>query len=92
VRNLTAPAREWIAGGVPLTMMMNLEQRHGAKKPVIKKALVEIDAAPFKAFEAARDEWAVKTSFLFPGAIQYFGPPEVCDQPTRTLQLERQKP
>ncbi|MDR2434108.1 MAG: diphosphate--fructose-6-phosphate 1-phosphotransferase [Treponema sp.] len=88
VRNLTAPANEWIAGGVPLTMMMNLEQRHGSKKPVIKKALVELDGGPFRAFDAVRDTWAVKTSFLFPGAIQYFGPPEVCDEPTKTLRLE----
>ncbi|MDR1949927.1 MAG: diphosphate--fructose-6-phosphate 1-phosphotransferase [Spirochaetaceae bacterium] len=88
VRNLTAPAGRWIAGGIPLTMMMNMEQRHGVKKPVIKKALVELEGAPFKTFAAARDTWAVKTSFLFPGAIQYFGPPEVSDQPTKTLQLE----
>jgi pyrophosphate--fructose-6-phosphate 1-phosphotransferase len=88
VKNLTAPAAEWIAGGVPLTMMMNMEQRHGVKKPVIKKALVELDGAPFKAFDAVRDTWAVKTCFLFPGAIQYYGPPEVCDQPTKTLSLE----
>jgi pyrophosphate--fructose-6-phosphate 1-phosphotransferase len=91
VRNLTAPANEWIAGGVPLTMMMNLEQRHGSKKPVIKKALVELEGEPFKTFDAARDSWAVKTSFLFPGSIQYFGPPEICDQPTKTLQLEHRK-
>ncbi|MDR0450623.1 MAG: diphosphate--fructose-6-phosphate 1-phosphotransferase [Treponema sp.] len=91
VRNLTAPANEWIAGGVPLTMMMNMEQRHGSKKPVIKKALVELDKAPFKTFDAARDIWAVKTSFLFPGAIQYFGPPEVSDLTTKTLKLEHQK-
>jgi pyrophosphate--fructose-6-phosphate 1-phosphotransferase len=91
VRNLTASASEWIAGGVPLTMMMNMEQRHGSKKPVIKKALVELDGKPFKAFDANRDAWAVKTSFLFPGAIQYFGPPEVSDQPTKTLTLEHQK-
>ncbi|GAB6393459.1 MAG: diphosphate--fructose-6-phosphate 1-phosphotransferase [Treponematales bacterium] len=88
VRNLTAPAVQWQAGGIPLTMMMNMEQRHGAKKPVIKKALVELDGKPFRAFEAARDTWAVKTSFVFPGAIQYYGPPEVCDQPTITLKLE----
>jgi pyrophosphate--fructose-6-phosphate 1-phosphotransferase len=88
VRNLTAPAEEWIAGGVPLTMMMNMEQRHGSKKPVIKKALVELDGKPFRAFDAARDTWAVKTCFLFPGAIQYFGPSEVCDDTTRTLKLE----
>jgi pyrophosphate--fructose-6-phosphate 1-phosphotransferase len=88
VRNLTAPADQWIAGGVPLTMMMNMEQRHGSKKPVIRKALVALDGAPFKAFAASRDTWAVKTSFLFPGAVQYYGPPEVCDQPTKTLKLE----
>jgi pyrophosphate--fructose-6-phosphate 1-phosphotransferase len=88
VRNLCAPAGEWIAGGVPLTMMMNMEQRHGAKKPVIKKALVELDGKPFRAFDAMRDTWAVKTCFLFPGAIQYFGPSEVCDDTTATLKLE----
>ncbi|MDR0758971.1 MAG: diphosphate--fructose-6-phosphate 1-phosphotransferase [Treponema sp.] len=92
VRNLTAPADQWIAGGVPLTMMMNMEQRQGIRKPVIRKALVALDGEPFKAFAAARDTWAVRTSFLFPGAIQYFGPSEVCDQPTRTLQLEHEKP
>ena len=91
VNNLTAPAGEWIAGGVPLTMMMNLEQRHGSKKPVIKKALVELDGAPFVAFDKVRDVWAVKTMFLYPGAIQYYGPPEVCDGPTKTLKLEHQK-
>ncbi|MDR1411343.1 MAG: diphosphate--fructose-6-phosphate 1-phosphotransferase [Spirochaetaceae bacterium] len=89
VRNLTAPANEWIAGGVPLTMMMNMERRHGAQKPVIRKALVELDGAPFKAFEKARGKWAVETCFLFPGSIQYYGPGEVCDQPTKTLRLEK---
>ncbi|MDR2257907.1 MAG: diphosphate--fructose-6-phosphate 1-phosphotransferase [Treponema sp.] len=89
VRNLTAPAEQWIAGGVPLTMMMNMEQRHGSKKPVIKKALVELEGAPFKTFDAVRDTWAVKTCFLFPGAIQYFGPPEVCDEPAKTIKLEQ---
>ena len=89
VRNLTAPAAEWIAGGVPLAMMMNMEQRRGVKKPVIKKALVELDGAPVKAFDAARDIWAVKTCFCYPGAVQYYGPGEVCDQPTKTLKLER---
>ncbi|MDR2741493.1 MAG: diphosphate--fructose-6-phosphate 1-phosphotransferase [Treponema sp.] len=88
VRNLTAPADQWIAGGVPLTMMMNMEQRHGSMKPVIRKALVDLDGEPFKAFASVRDAWAVETSFLFPGAIQYFGPPEVCDQPAKTLKLE----
>jgi len=91
VRNLVAPASQWIAGGVPLTMMMNMEQRHGSKKPVIRKALVELDGKPFRTFAAKRAEWAVKTSFLFPGAIQYYGPSEVCDQPTATLLLEHSK-
>jgi pyrophosphate--fructose-6-phosphate 1-phosphotransferase len=90
VKNLVAPANDWIAGGVPLTMMMNLEQRHGSKKPVIKKALVVLNGAPFKAFDKKRHSWAVETSFLYPGAIQYFGPSEVCDQPTKTLKLEQQ--
>ncbi|GHV88494.1 pyrophosphate--fructose 6-phosphate 1-phosphotransferase [Spirochaetia bacterium] len=91
VRNLTAPASDWIAGGVPLTMMMNMEQRHGSKKPVIRKALVELDGGPFKAFEKNRDTWAVETCFLFPGAIQYYGPAEVCDLTTRTLVLEKKR-
>lgn len=91
VRNLTAPAEEWIAGGVPITMMMNMERRHGEMKPVIQKALVKLDGAPFKAFAAARETWAKETSFVYPGPIQYFGPTEVCDQPTKTLQLEHQK-
>jgi len=91
VKNLSSPASEWTAGGVPISMMMNLEQRHGAKKPVIKKALVELEGAPFKSFDAVRDTWAVKTSFQYPGAIQYYGPTEVCDQPTKTLKLEHQK-
>jgi len=89
VRNLTAPAKDWVAGGVPLTMMMNMEQRHGSMKPVIRKALVELDGKPFKAFAKVRDEWAVKTCYTFPGAIQYYGPDEVCNQPTQTLLLER---
>ena len=91
VRNLTAPAEKWIASGIPLTMMMNMEQRHGHRQPVIKKALVELDGAPFRAFDAARDTWAVKTCYLFPGAIQYFGPPELCDEPTKTLRLEHRR-
>jgi pyrophosphate--fructose-6-phosphate 1-phosphotransferase len=89
VRNLIAPASEWNAGGVPLTMMMNMEQRHGSKKPVIKKALVELNGKPFKEFDSLRDIWAVKTCYLFPGAIQYFGPPEVSDAPSKTLDRER---
>lgn len=91
VRNLTSPAKEWIAGGVPLTMMMNMEQRHGHKKPVIKKALVELNGKPFKKFALGRKTWAVKTSYLFPGAIQYYGPESVCDQGTKTLNLEQGK-
>lgn len=88
VKNLTASAAKWVAGGVPLTMMMNMEQRHGAKKPVIRKALVELNGAPFKALQASRATWAVETSFLIPGSVQYFGPTEVCDQPPMTLKLE----
>ena len=91
IKNLTARAAEWIAGGVPLTMMMNMEQRHGTKKPVIRKALVDLKGMPFKTFDSKRDTWAVKTCFLYPGAIQYFGPPEICDEPAKTLKLEHLK-
>jgi pyrophosphate--fructose-6-phosphate 1-phosphotransferase len=91
VKNLTSPADKWVAGGIPLIMMMNLEQRHGSKKPVIKKALVELESKPFKTFEKKRGEWAEKTLFLFPGSIQYFGPSEVCDAPPETLKLEHEK-
>ena len=91
VRNLTAPASEWIAGGVPLTMMMNMERRHGEMKPVIKKALVELDGPVFKQLEENREDWAINDRYLFPGAIQYFGPSSVCDITTRTLQLEQSK-
>ncbi|HIY37406.1 MAG TPA: diphosphate--fructose-6-phosphate 1-phosphotransferase, partial [Candidatus Paraprevotella stercorigallinarum] len=91
VQNTTAPAEEWVAGGVPITMMMNMEKRHGEMKPVIKKALVRLDGAPFKEFVSKRDKWARETSFVYPGPIQYFGPSEVCDQPTKTLQLEQAK-
>lgn len=87
--NLHKPADQWIPGGVPLTMMMNMEQRYGKRKPVIRKALVELDGAPFKAFAAQRDKWAVETDYTFPGAIQYYGPTEVCDQPSETLKLEK---
>ena len=88
IRNTKAPAAEWIAGGVPITMMMNLERRNGAMKPVIRKALVELDGAPFKYFASKRDEWAEQTAYVYPGPIQYWGPSEVCDQTTKTLQLE----
>ena len=88
VTQLSKPADQWQAGGIPITMMMNLEQRHGELKPVIRKALVELDGEPFKYFASHRDEWAVGTCFTFPGAIQYYGPAEVCDQSTMTLKLE----
>ena len=88
IRNTTAPASEWIAGGVPITMMMNMEKRNGKMKPVIRKALVELDGAPFKFFASKRDMWAKETAYVYPGPIQYWGPTEVCDQPTKTLQLE----
>ncbi len=91
VKNTTAPADQWIAGGVPITMMMNMEKRAGEMKPVIRKALVELDGAPFKEFAAHRDEWARKTAYVYPGPIQYWGPTEVCDQPTKTLALEQAK-
>ena len=89
VSNLHLPASKWAAGGVPLTMMMNMEQRHGHMKPVIKKALVELDGAPFKEFASKRDVWAVETAFTFPGAIQYYGPDDVCNMPTKTLIAEK---
>jgi len=89
VSNLSKPAEEWVAGGMPITKMMNIERRHGADKPVIRKALVELDGAPFKFFAEHRAEWAVETCFMYPGAIQYFGPSEVCDLTTRTLALEK---
>ena len=88
VRNLTEPASDWVAGGVPLTMMMNMERRHGEMKPVIKKALVELDGSVFKKLEENREDWAMNDRYLFPGAIQYFGPSSVCDITTVTLQLE----
>ena len=89
VSNLSKPAEEWVAGGMPITKMMNIERRHGADKPVIRKALVELEGAPFKFFSEHRAEWAVETCFTYPGAIQYFGPAEVCDLTTRTLALEK---
>ncbi|MBQ3530194.1 MAG: diphosphate--fructose-6-phosphate 1-phosphotransferase [Oscillospiraceae bacterium] len=89
VSNLQAPAEEWVAGGMPITKMMNIERRHGADKPVIRKALVELDGAPFKFFAANREQWALETCYLYPGAIQYFGPSEVCDTTTKTLALEK---
>ena len=90
VRNLTKPAAEWKAGGVPITMMMNMEKRNGKMKPVIQKALVDLNGAPFLYLKNHRAEWAdVNTSYIYPGPVQYYGPTEVCDQPTHTLKLER---
>ena len=91
VKNLTAPASQWIAGGVPLTMMMNMEKRHGEMKPVIKKALVELNGPVFAQLQNNREDWAMNDRYLFPGAIQYFGPSSVCDITTVTLQLEQSK-
>jgi diphosphate-dependent phosphofructokinase len=91
VKNTTTPAEEWIAGGVPITMMFNMERRNGEMKPVIRKALVDLDGKPFKEFAAHREEWRTNTCFVYPGPIQYFGPTEVCDQPTETLKLEQGK-
>lgn len=91
VSNLSAPAEQWIAGGMPITKMMNIERRNGQDKPVIKKALVELEGGPFKYFAAHRDEWAVNTCYQYTGAIQYYGPSEVCDITTKTLALEHQK-
>ncbi|MBQ4508439.1 MAG: diphosphate--fructose-6-phosphate 1-phosphotransferase [Paludibacteraceae bacterium] len=92
IRNLTAPAAEWIAGGVPITMMMNMERRNGKMKPVIQKALVDLNGAPFRYLAEHRAEWAdANTSYIYPGPVQYYGPAEVCDQPTKTLLLEHPK-
>ncbi|MDD4729046.1 MAG: diphosphate--fructose-6-phosphate 1-phosphotransferase [Dysgonamonadaceae bacterium] len=89
VRNTTSPATEWIAGGIPITMMLNMERRHGEMKPVIQKALVDLEGAPFKELAKNRDTWAIKTSYIYPGPIQYFGPTEVKDEPTMTLKYEK---
>ncbi len=89
VRNLVKHAEQWLAGGIPITMMMNMERRNGELKPVIQKALVDLNGKPFKKFSAKRNEWAVNTCYVYPGPIQYFGPAEVCDQPTLTLQYEK---
>jgi pyrophosphate--fructose-6-phosphate 1-phosphotransferase len=89
VTNLSQQAEKWNAGGIPITMMMNMEVRHGTNKPVIKKALVELEGKPFQYFAEHRDNWARTTSFTYPGAVQYFGPAEVCDRTTVTLALEQ---
>ncbi len=91
VRNTTESSDKWMAGGVPITMMMNMERRNGVMKPVIQKALVRMDGEPFKAFVAKRDQWALHTSYVYPGPIQYWGPASVCDATTKTLQLEKGK-
>lgn len=88
IRNLVKPSVQWTAGGIPITMMMNIEHRNGADKPVIQKALVRLDGAPFRKFAAQRDDWAMNTCYVYPGPIQYFGSPEVCDQPSLTLLYE----
>ncbi|MFA6929761.1 MAG: diphosphate--fructose-6-phosphate 1-phosphotransferase, partial [Lentisphaeria bacterium] len=90
VRNIAAPAEQWIAGGIPLTMMMNIEHRHGKDVPVIKKALVDLSGKPFQSFAQQRKAWGEGIEFVYPGPIQYFGPSSVCDQPTCTLLLEQQ--
>ncbi len=89
VRHLSKPSAEWLAGGIPITMMMNMEHRNGKNKPVIRKALVDLDGAPFKVFASHRQEWAINTCYCYPGPIQYFGPTEVCDQTSRTLYYEQ---
>ena len=88
VRNLTKPAAEWVAGGIPITAMMNMEKRSGKMKPVIQKALVKLDNGPFKYFESKREEWASKTLYKYPGPIQYWGPSEIVDITTETIQHE----
>lgn len=88
VRNLVKPAVQWVPGGIPITMMMNMERRNGMMKPVIQKALVRLDGAPFRKFASQRHDWALNTCYVYPGPIQYFGPAEVCDQPSLTLQYE----
>ncbi|MGL1903850.1 MAG: diphosphate--fructose-6-phosphate 1-phosphotransferase [Fibrobacterales bacterium] len=90
ISDLTQGVENWKAGGIPTTMLMNMERRHGEDKPVIQKALVELDAGPFKYFASKREEWKMSDSYLYPGPIQYFGPTEVCDQVSRTLELEHQ--
>ena len=90
VKNTTKPASEWVAGGVPITMMLNMEKRNGQMKPVIRKALVDLNGAPFKAFASHRETWKKETCYVYPGPIQYFGPSEVCDKTTETLRYEQE--
>ena len=91
IKNTADPVSEWEAGGVPMTMMMNMERRHGEMKPVIQKALVDLQGKPYAYFAANRAEWAKETCFIYPGPIQFYGDPELCDQPSRTLSLEQAK-
>lgn len=91
LRNLTFAPVNWVAGGIPITMMMNMERRHGEMKPVIRKALVELDGAPFLKFAKERDAWKTGTCYTYPGPIQYFGPAEVCDRPSMTLEYEQKR-
>ena len=91
VQNTVEAPEDWVAGGVPLTMMLNMEKRNGEVKPVMRKALVDLNGKPCKEFAAHRDVWAKETSYVYPGPIQYFGPSDVCDRPTFTLQLEHKK-
>ena len=90
ISNLAKPVEEWIAGGMPITKMMNMEHRHGEEKPVICKAYLDMQAKPYQVFLANRDRWAVETCYRYPGAIQYFGPSTLCDCTTMTLQLEHE--
>ena len=89
IRNLSKPSIQWIAGGIPITMMMNIERRHGVNKPVIRKALVDLEGRPFQEFEKNRAKWAKETCYIYPGPIQYFGPDEVCNVTSRTLYYEQ---
>ncbi|MCR4662665.1 MAG: diphosphate--fructose-6-phosphate 1-phosphotransferase [Endomicrobiaceae bacterium] len=91
VKNLVKKSSEWKCGGIPLTMMMNIERRKGKEKPVIQKALVKLDGAPFKAFAKVREDWAINDRYMFPGPIQFFGPASVTDITTKTLQYEQKK-
>lgn len=90
VKNTTKPTDEWTAGGVPITMMMNMERRNGEMKPVIRKALVDLNGKPFKTLVEHRESWAKDTCFINPGPIQYFGPTEICNSTTKTLALENE--
>jgi pyrophosphate--fructose-6-phosphate 1-phosphotransferase len=91
IKNLTSPTKEWECGGLPLTMMMNIEKRSGKEKPVIQKALVDLEGKPFKEFAKNRDKWAINDEYLFPGPVQYFGPKNITEMTTKTLQYEHTK-